>query len=231
MNHKKIHEFMLDHGSQWIQWKRNPPTASNTGGVWEPQIRSAHSILVALLKIHETSLNDESLRTFLAKVEAIVITRPITSESFSDVHSPVPFCPMQLLTMKSRVVIPPQGEFQKEGIYFRKQWRHVQHLANKFWSRSKKEVYATLQVCHKWNKIVRNFKVGDIVLLREETSRNKWPMGRVIAIQEGNDGFVRRVNMVVGTNASKTFGTGILERPANKLVLLVESEDENNIEQ
>ena len=100
MNHKKIHEFMLDHGSQWIQWKRNPPTASNTGGVWEPQIRSAHSILVALLKIHETSLNDESLRTFLAKVEAIVNTRPITSESFSDVHSPVPFCPMQLLTMK-----------------------------------------------------------------------------------------------------------------------------------
>ena len=56
-------------------------------------------------------------------------------------------------------------------------------------------------------------------------------MGRVIAIQEGNDGFVRRVNIVVGTNASKTFGTGILERPANKLVLLVESEDENNIEQ
>ena len=56
-------------------------------------------------------------------------------------------------------------------------------------------------------------------------------VGRVIAIQEGNDGFVRRVNIVVGTNASKTFGTGILERPANKLVLLVESEDENNIEQ
>ena len=78
-------------------------------------------------------------------------------------------------------------------------------------------------------QIVRNFKVGDIVLLREETSRNKSPMGRVIAIQEGNDGFVRNVNIVVGTNASKTFGTQILERPANKLVLLVESEDENNI--
>ena len=100
MNHKKIRIFILEHGGQWIQWKRNPPTASNTGGVWEPQLRSAHSILVALLKIHETSLNDESLRTFLAKVEAIVNTRPITSESFSDVHSPVPFCPMQLLTMK-----------------------------------------------------------------------------------------------------------------------------------
>ena len=76
-----------------------------------------------------------------------------------------------------------------------------------------------------------NFKVGDIVLLREEESRNKWPMVRVLSIQEGNDGFVPSVNIVVGKNTSKTFGTQILERPANKLVLLVESEDENNIEQ
>ena len=75
MNHKKINEFMLEHGGQWIQWKRNPPTASNMGGVWERQIGSTRSILVALLKIHGTSLNDESLRTFFAVVEAIVNTR------------------------------------------------------------------------------------------------------------------------------------------------------------
>ena len=56
-------------------------------------------------------------------------------------------------------------------------------------------------------KVVRNFKVGDSVLLREETSRNEWPMGRGIAIQEGNDGFFWSVTIVVGTNASKTFGT------------------------
>ena len=110
------------------------------GGVWERQIRTAHSILVALLKIHGTSLNDESLQTFLAEVEAIVNTRPITSESLSDVHSPVSVCPVQLLTMKSRVVMPPPGEFQKEDIYCRKPWKHVQCLENEFWSRWKKEV-------------------------------------------------------------------------------------------
>ena len=43
--------------------------------------------------------------------------------------------------------------------------------------------------------------------------------------------FFRIVNIVVGTNESKIFGTQILERPANKLVLLVESGDENNVEQ
>ena len=61
--------------------------------------------MVALLKIHGTILNDKSLRTFLAEVEAIVNTRPITSESLSDVHSPVPLCPMQLLARKARFVM------------------------------------------------------------------------------------------------------------------------------
>ena len=58
MNHKKINEFLLEHDVQWFWWKRNPPTASNMGGVRECQIRSALSILVALLEIKGTSLND-----------------------------------------------------------------------------------------------------------------------------------------------------------------------------
>ena len=131
---------MLEHGGQWIQWKSNPPTTSNMGGGWECQTRTAHSILVALLKIHGASLNYESLQTFLAEVEAIVNTRPIISESLLDVHSPVPVCPVQLLTMKPRVVMKPPGEFQKEDIYCRKQWTRVQCLENEFWSRWKNEV-------------------------------------------------------------------------------------------
>ena len=162
MNHKKIMEFLLEHGSQGIQWKRNPPTASNMGWVWEHQIGFARSILVALLKIHGKSLNDESLHTFLPEVEAITNTRPITSESLSNVHISDPLCPMQLLTMKSRVVVPPPGEFQKEDIYYRKQWGRVQHLANEFWSRWKKEVYATMQVRHKWKKLWETLRLETV---------------------------------------------------------------------
>ena len=56
-------------------------------------------------------------------------------------------------------------------------------------------------------------------------------MGRVIGIQDGKDGFIWRVYKVVGINTSNSFGTRILERPANTLVLLFESEYENNIGQ
>lgn len=58
------------------------------GGVWELQMRSSRSIMVALLNIYGPTLNDESLQSLLAEVEAIVKTRPITSEPLSDVHSP-----------------------------------------------------------------------------------------------------------------------------------------------
>ena len=53
------------HG-QLIQWKRNPPTASNMEG-------SRRSILVELLKqvTNGTSLNDESLQTVFAEAEFI----------------------------------------------------------------------------------------------------------------------------------------------------------------
>ena len=65
MNRKKINEFMLEHGGQWIKWKRNPLIASNIG-VWEHQIRSARSMLVALLKIHGTWIMNHS-KHFLLK--------------------------------------------------------------------------------------------------------------------------------------------------------------------
>ena len=75
INRKKINEFMLKQTGQCIQQKRNPPLLT-MWEEWECQIRSAASILVALLKIHGTSLNDESLWTFLAEVEAITSQDP-----------------------------------------------------------------------------------------------------------------------------------------------------------
>ena len=35
----------------------------------------------------------------------------------------------------------------------------------------------------KWNTRKQDFKVGDIVLLKEDFGRNKWPMARVVKIE------------------------------------------------
>ena len=109
--------------------------AGDMGGVYESQIHSTHNILNLLLRTHGESLNDESFRAFLVEVEGILNSRPITCESIGDVNSYLPLSPMQLLTMKTKVMMPQSRIFQKEDLYCQKQWRRVQHLCDEFWTR------------------------------------------------------------------------------------------------
>lgn len=221
LDHEKIQEFLLAKGCDWIVWKRNPPSSSHMGGVWERQIRSVRTILTGLMKEHATILNDESLRTFMAEAEAIINSRPLTVESINDSESPIPISPMQLLTLKSDVVFPPPGNFQRCDLYSRKRWRRVQFLANQFWHRWKVEYLASLQSRQKWGGKSRNFAAGDIVLVKDQeifTKRNGWPMARIEEAFPSDDGLVRKVRLRVAHKQSDK--TRSLVRPITKLVLL-----------
>ena len=174
MDDEKIKAELLKENIDWI---RNPATASNFGGVWERQIRSVRNIMAALMKQHGHSLNDESLRTLLCEAEAVVNSRPLTTETLSDPLSPLPLSPSTLLTGKTKLILPPPGKFQREDTYCKRRWRRVQHIANEFWNRWSKEYLQILQLRQKWTHKRRNFKEGDIALLKDNNScRNKWPM-------------------------------------------------------
>ena len=43
VSQKTVGEFMLQNSADWVQCKRNLPLASQMGGVWERQIRSARN--------------------------------------------------------------------------------------------------------------------------------------------------------------------------------------------
>ena len=191
------------------------------GGVWERQIRSARNILATLLKTHGHSLNGEGLRTLVAETEAITNSRPLTVESLSDINSEIPLSPSNLLTMKSDVIMPPPGIFNRPDLYSRRRWRRVQHIAGEFWSRWRKEFLQSLQARQKWNIPKRNFQVGDIVLLKEDTGRNKWPMARIVNTEPDSRGIVRSVQLKVIDNNSNI---KLFQRPISKIVLLVENE-------
>ena len=120
MDHVKIGEFLQQNSSEWVWLKRKPPLASNMGGVSERQIKTARNILNSLLKTHGSSLTDESLQTLLTEVEAIVNSHPLTTDVVNDVTSLVPLSPINLLTIKSRVVMPPPGVFTSADMYCRK---------------------------------------------------------------------------------------------------------------
>ena len=50
------------------------------------------------------------LNTFFTEIEAIVNSRPLVVETINDVNSEVTLSPANLLTMKSKVIMPPPGE-------------------------------------------------------------------------------------------------------------------------
>ena len=134
MDHNKIRELLLKQYVYWIHQKVNHPLASHMGSAWERQIKSACAILPSILKTHSTSLDDESLNTFFRAIEAIMNSRPLVVETINDVNNEAT-SPTNLLTMTSKVIMPPPEEFSRPGIYCRKQWKKVQHLRNEFWSR------------------------------------------------------------------------------------------------
>ena len=218
MDDDKIANFLLSKGTDWISWKYNTPSASHMGGVWERQIRSARSILASLLKTHGKSLNDESFRTLLVEVEGVVNSRPLTTDALNDSDSPLPLTPNHLLTMKSKVIMPPPGVFQTADLYCRRRWRRVQHIVNEFWTRWRKEYLQSLQKRSKWQHAKRNFMVDDIVLLKDEPlHRGDWKLARIVTTIKDKDGDVRSVKLITQHK--------VLERPISKIVLIVGADE------
>lgn len=230
LNHTKIRSELLRHSCDWFVFKMNAPSASHMGGVWERQIRSVRSVLAALLQSNGSQLNDESLRTLLCEVEAIVNSRPLTVDSLYDARSLNPLTPNHLLTMKTKIVLPPPGAFQSADKYCKRRWRRVQHLANEFWVRWKKEYLLSLQQRQRWTKQRRNMCVGDIVIIKDgDEPRNKWQLARVVETLQSADGHVRKVRVLVADHELDSSGKKVkpakfLERPIQKLVLLQETE-------
>lgn len=207
----------------------NAPHSSHTGGVWERQIRTVRSVLRSTLSQSSGRLDDSSLRTFFYEAMAIVNSRPLTVNNLSDPHSPEPITPNHLLTLKSTQALPPPGNFVREDIYARKRWRHVQYLAEQFWGRWRKEYVSNIATRQCWLTPRRNMQAGDIVLEKsDDLPRNEWRLAEVIKTVVDKDGLVRRVKIRfgdrnLGKDGKRLNKPSVVERPVQKLVLLLEA--------
>ena len=202
----KIYDNLRQKG---IEWKFNPPAASHMGGIWERMIRTTRRIMSMLLG--EQTVNDECLLTLLAEVERIINDRPLTTPS-SDATDPQPLSPNDLLLLRPNVSIP-NGVYDKLSCYTRRWYHQAQYLASVFWKRWLREYLPTLQERQKWQTKRRNFRVNDIVLVRDEQApRGKWPLARIIDTFPDKFGHVRSVRLQTAT-AERI-------RPIDKICLL-----------
>ena len=205
----------------------NAPHSSHVGGTWERQIRSIRGVLNTTLKLSYGRLDDASLRCLFYEAMMIVNSRPLTTLS-SDPNVEV-LTPNQLITLKPNMPLSPPGKFIKEDVYARKRWRRIQYLMEQFWSRWKKEYLLSLSERQKWVRPRRNVQVGDVVMVVDvETSRMEWPLAVVIEAPAADDGLVRRVKVRLSNSCLDRTGkpireASVLERPIQKIVVLVES--------
>ncbi|KAL7842541.1 hypothetical protein SRHO_G00068440 [Serrasalmus rhombeus] len=208
----------------------NPPSASHMGGAWERQIRTIRSVLTSILDQSSNRLDTSSLRTYFYEVMAIINSRPLTAHLLNDPMGPQPLSPNHILTMKSSIILPPPGKFEREDLYLRKRWRKVQHLANEFWSRWRKEYLLNLQPRQKWQRKRRNAKVNDIVIVQDDTApRTEWKLAKVTKVYPAEDGYVRKLQLLISDSTLDKEGKRIgkpvyLERPIHKTVTLIEAE-------
>ena len=122
--------------------------------MWERQIRTI-SVLTALLEKNGSQLNDEALRSFMCKAEAVVNSYPFTTDNTTSSVSPQALMPNHFFTMKTKITLTHPGVFQAANKYSRKQWQCVQHLTNEFWTCWRKEFLHTLQEQQMWVTFMR----------------------------------------------------------------------------
>ncbi|XP_028407516.1 uncharacterized protein LOC114530125 [Dendronephthya gigantea] len=214
MNQKDIKKYVSE---QNCKWKFNPPHASHFGGVWERQIGTVRRVLDAMfLELGSPQLTHKLLVTLMAEATGIIHSRPIAVVP-SDIDQPQPLSPSTLLTMKTRPLLPPPGVFTPEDVYSRRHWRRSQYLADQFWIRWKREYLQEQQRRTKWNKKQPNIREGDIIIMKDQSPRNQWPLGRVVEAIPSEDGKVRKAKIVISKDGEKK----VYYRPISELVTLM----------
>ncbi|XP_076874397.1 uncharacterized protein LOC143524681 [Brachyhypopomus gauderio] len=217
LDESKLSRFLTDQGCSWVF---NPPHASHMGGAWERMIGVTRKILDSMmLQTRPVKMTHEVLSTFMAEVTAIVNSRPLIPVS-SDPEDPFVLTPATLLTQKTGSCPVPPGQFSGADLY-RRQWKHVQSLANTFWDRWQKQYLCTLQPRRKWRNDENNITEGSVVLVKDcQSKRNDWPLGRISKVLPSEDGRVRKVEIKVADKE----GTKLFLRPVTQVVTLLPAE-------
>lgn len=201
--------------SFYISWHFNPPSAPHFGGIWEAGIKSAKFHLKRV--IGSTILTFEEMGTLLAEIESTLNSRPICALHAADIDV---LTPSHFLIGHPATKIPEISITHLKPSYLTR-WQMVQQLSQHFWRRWHVEYLASLQPKPKWRDHQIQIKVGDIVVIKEESlSVNQWPIGKVIKLHPGSDDITRVVTLITKS--------GEIKRPTSKLVILPISNPSNS---
>ncbi|GFV96520.1 integrase catalytic domain-containing protein [Trichonephila clavipes] len=194
-----------------IEWHFfSPPVSLHFGGLWEAGVKSIKYHLKRV--IGNTNVTFEEFSTLLTQVEAILNSRPLVSlDCDNDPDSLNTLTPSHFLI--GEVITSSPEHTNDDKLSLRSRWDIVQKMKLGFWRKWKIDYLSNLQNRTKWKSPNNNFKVGEIVIIKEDNiPPATWPLGKLIETHPGKDGVVR----VVTLRTVK----GRLKRPIHKLCKL-----------
>ena len=136
----------------------------------------------------------------MVETESILNSRPLTNVAEQPEHEE-PLTPNHFPIQRPFNSLPP-GQFGDQQPASLKTWKNTQKLMNHIWRRLVKEYLPTLSRRSKWsNSNDRPLKVDDVVwVLKDQTPRAIWPLGKVMETTPGRDGETRvKVKTAYGT--------------------------------
>lgn len=168
-----------------IQWHFSPPYSPHFNGLAEAAVKSMKFHIVRT--IAESTLSFEHFSTVLARIEAVLNSRPISaiSDNINDFTS---LTPGHFLIGNSLLARPHPPSNEKLITRYQQMEAMVQH----FWHRFRMDVLSSMQIRNKWQSKQPNIKVGDLVIVKEDNIPvNCWPLARVEELHPGSDGLIR----------------------------------------
>ncbi|XP_065361949.1 uncharacterized protein LOC135955527 [Calliphora vicina] len=203
--------------NQGTKWHFIPPASPHFGGLWEAGVKSTKHHLRRIMK--DRILTYEELSTLLAQIESCLNSRPLCPLSTDPTDADV-LTPAHFLIGEPSICIP-DDDLLDANIDRLSRWKLIEHLKQNFWDRWNKEYLCRLQARPKWNKVERNIKVGDIVLLlHERSTAGQWPLAKVEELHPGSDGLVRVVTLYCNGKHIK--------RPISKICFLPSNDMHND---
>jgi len=203
------------NGMEKIIWKFNPLAAPWWGGFWERLIRPVKDLLKRTLG--SSKMSYDKLRTYIIEASAVINGRPLTTVT-EDTDDLQPLTPAMFLNTTPYSCVTDTELLEASG--FRKYYQAKQCVLGNFKLRFRRE-YLGLLVQRTKEKNIREFKVGDVVLVGADNKKRwEWPMGRILELFPGRDGHVR----VARVKTAK----GELTRPLQRLFAM-EIENPNQL--
>ena len=199
-----------------LRWKFSPARTPHFGGIWERAVRSMKLVLKKAMKEHQ--LTYDEFETCLCTTESILNSRPILPLDSLSPEGPSSLTARHFLIGR-HLRIPPITSHENIKISHLKRWNLVQRLQPNIWKMFHTRYMQSLQARNKWKEKSVNLKIGDIVIVKDQSLAGKnWPLAIITNTFPGKDKLIRVVKIRCH---GKTYLRGI-----NQLTLLTSSADE-----